>query len=1019
MHPSELLRLFDAWESRTRGLEPQPHRVPIEPAFAPLFASARVPRAVVDDGRRPGLLDRVRGARRVAQAPETSASDQVPLTEESEGLAEFDLSVPAELVVKPDAARNWLASLHGLRGRASFEIAGAAGEVRVSLSCTAADRPLVAAATKAQFPEIGFRLHKSGGLLGSSADTVAMGFGLRERVFRELNTVGRLDPDPITGAVGVLDQLDQGESALIQVLFRPAKTTWRAEFESFATSIEDVDHALPMIRAKFAEPLFAVVLRIAAFAPTEPMAAALAHRLGAAITSSTRAPSNELVHFHLDEHEFQDFVDRTTHRSGMLLSLPELLTLVHPPSASVRSPSLRRRTCSTRAAPDRFTQGAHIVLGTNEHEGESRRVGLSVEDRLRHTYVVGASGTGKSTLLLSMALQDAEAGNGFAVLDPHGDLIDDIVARLPEYRVRDVLLFDPADEEFPVGFNILKAHSELERTLLASDLVSVFKRLSTSFGDQMTTVLGNAVLAFLEHEDGGTLFDLRRFLIDRAFRARILGGVRDEQVVAYWQEEFSLLKGLPHAPILTRLSTFLRPRLIRNMVAQKDDRLNLRELMDGRGILLAKLPQGAIGEENAHLLGSLLVGRIAQTAMSRQDEAASKRVPFYLYIDEFHHFITPSVTSILSGARKYGLGLTLSHQELRQMKSRSEDVAASVLGNANTRVVFRVGDQDARSLADGFSHFVAKDLQNLGIGESLARIERPDFDFNLRTDPAPVASATNGRQRRLVVRESSRTRYARPRAEIEELLRLYRADTTTGEPAAPARATRRRGSRSADVPAPLVAGQSTGPLPGRGGPQHKYLQTVLRKLAEDRGFTVTIEKRVLDGHGHIDVFLERGELTIGCEVSVSTDAEHESQNVAKCLAAGVGVVALVSDDERVLADVRSRFNKTDGRRLRFVAPERLVAFLDEFAPTADAPTPHLRGPRARVGTAGRTEMRMLITEDAAKYLGVATQTLAKLRWSGDSPPYFKVGRRVLYDLADLDAWLQGKRLRSTSDGGGA
>lgn len=320
-------------------------------------------------------------------------------------------------------------------------------------------------------------------------------------------------------------------------------------------------------------------------------------------------------------------------------------------------------------------------------------------------------------------MQDIAAGNGFAVLDPHGDLIDDILARMPKERVGDVIVFDPADEAYPVGFNILSAHSELERTLLASDLVAVFKRLSTSFGDQMVAVPGNAILAFLESTEGGTLLDLRRFLIDKSFRAHFLETVQDEQVVSYWQEEFTLLKGLPRAPVLTRLNIFLRSKLIRHMVAQKEDRLDMRAIMDGKRILLAKLSQGEIGAEISHLLGSLIVAKIAQAAMSRQDEAAKNRVPFFLYIDEFHHFITPSLAAILSGARKYGLGLTLAHQEMRQLKSRSEEVASAGLGNAHTRVVFRVGDQDAKTLADGFSFFEAKDLQNLGIGEAIARIE--------------------------------------------------------------------------------------------------------------------------------------------------------------------------------------------------------------------------------------------------------------------------------------------------------
>src|SRR5205823_4196864 len=186
--------------------------------------------------------------------------------------------------------------------------------------------------------------------------------------------------------------------------------------------------------------------------------------------------------------------------------------------------------------------------GTNTHAGSTSQVSLSEDQRSRHMYVVGASGTGKSTLLLSLIEQGMRGGEGLAVLDPHGDLVDEVMQRLPRERLDDVVLLDPADSDFPIGFNILTAHSELERTLLASDLVSVFRRLSTSWGDQMTSVLGNAILALLESSEGGTLLDLRRFLIDPKYRARFLTTVGDPEVVYYWKREFPLLKGIPHAP---------------------------------------------------------------------------------------------------------------------------------------------------------------------------------------------------------------------------------------------------------------------------------------------------------------------------------------------------------------------------------------------------------------------------------------------------------------------------------------
>lgn len=1026
MHPHDLQRLFDDWELRTRGLRPSPRRVAVEPHFVPLFASKRAPKPVLDDARRPGLFERVRTEKHEPPADDAKEESDSAEHDFPRDLVEFELLLPRDFVIKAGAARNWLASLHSLAEPLSMELIGSPERVTFVISCGAADRISVVGAMRAHFPEA--KLREETDILRTAwtrdeGQGIIVGMGLQKRVFRQLRLDDRLDSDPLIGIVGVLDQLSAGELGVVQVILAPASPKWKKEFENFASSIDDVDKVMSLICAKFSDLTYAAVLRIAAVATDQDRAVDLAQRLAYAVAGATRSESNELVLADAGDYgfdaEMEDLLDRATHRSGMLLSLSEVLTLVHPPSASVRSERLLRQRSRSKAAPASAV-GKALCLGTNEHDGETRQVSVSVEERLRHTYVIGASGTGKSTLLVSMITQDIAAGNGFAVLDPHGDLIDDVLARIPADRAGDVILFDPADEAFPVGFNILSAHSELERTLLSSDLAAVFKRLSTTFGDQMATVLGNAILAFLESSEGGTLIDLRRFLIDKTFRARFLETVQDGQVVSYWQEEFTLLKGLPHAPLLTRLNTFLRPKLIRHMVAQKEDRLDMRSIMDGRKILLAKLSQGGIGEENSHLLGSLVVAKIAQAAMSRQDEAAAGRVPFFLYIDEFHHFITPSIAAILSGARKYGLGLTLAHQEMRQLKSRSEEVAGAVLGNAYTRLVFRVGDQDARTLADGFSFFEARDLQNLGLGEAIARIERPDFDFNFRTTPLPPVPEQMARERSAAVIDASRARYATPKAEVEAILRAG-ISAEQGEDEPPAPAPRRR--RAAKAEAPAQSESTPAPaverLPGRGGPQHKYLQQLVRKLAEDRGYTVTIERPVLDGHGHIDVHLQRGDVSIGCEISVSTGAEHETQNLAKCLSAGFGYAVLISPKEETLVEARSLFGHYD-KRVRFVSPDGFIAFLEEFEESAGREEakkpkrPHARPAGPDDAPRGK---RMLIAEEAAEYLGLATQTLAKLRLSGDSPPYFKVGRRVLYERDELDAWLALRRRRSTSDTG--
>jgi hypothetical protein len=1025
---------FYRWEVEGRGWRLHEHRVPIEPWFRPFVG--HVDEAPLDDGHKPTFLSKVvarlegNSVRRPPALP--ASNEELPelhIFEWQEQVQELDILVPAEEKIDADAVQEWLRAVLTSRGPVSFELIGRAGKVRMRVAAGVRDADRIRDLTRSFFPEVSLRTAIANlrtEWAAADGDVIgAIEFGLAREFMLPLSGSSGSSLIPLLAALGRLENEDIG---VFQIVVAPTSAPWRSHALRAVTTptgapfFADAPEVTKGAYEKFSQPLYAVLVRLAACTQRRASIEDLFLSVGGLLGGRGESSSNELTPLVPSDMAtlIDDIIDRATHRSGMILSLSDLAALVDLPGSRVRSDRLVRPSGRSKAAPTRPAAG--VLVGVNEHEGVAREVRLSTEERLRHCYMIGASGTGKSTLLLSMAVQDAAAGRGFAVLDPHGDLIEDILARIPEERTNDVLLFDPADEEYPVGFNILSAHSELERTLLASDLVAVFRRLSTSFGDQMVTVLANAILAFLESEEGGTLLDLRRFLIEKPFRTKFLKTVRDREVVSYWQNEFPLLRGNPQAPLLTRLNTFLRPRLIRHMVAQRNDRFDMRAIMDGRKILLAKLAQGAIGEENSHLLGSLLVAKLAQAATSRQNQPESTRVPFFLYIDEFHHFVTPSVATILSGARKYGLGLTLAHQDMRQVRSRSEDVASAVLANALTRFVFRVSDQDARTLADGFSFFEARDLQSLGVGEAIGRIERSESDFNVRTATLPRVEDAFAALRRDAVVRGSRVRYATSRTHVEEQLVLADAVTI----ATPAETDKRNLARKPADEAPTrIVGAVT--LPGRGGAKHKYLQSLVKSIGEDHGFSATIEKVVLDGHGHVDVVLERDGRAIACEISVSTRAEHEIQNLTKCLAAGFERAILISSEVKTLAAARVEFgNSCD--RVAFLLPSELGNYL------AASPLEAIRAPgtvaplQVRSGSdqkrqetkpvlspEGATRKEILVARDAATYLGVATQTLAKLRWAGTSPPFYKVGRQVVYDRKELDLWLAVRRRRSTSD----
>jgi hypothetical protein len=789
---------------RGRGWQVWPNRVELEPPFRPVWPQA-ARSAVVDDARKTTFmrtwLDGLFG-RPAKEAPEPIEEvEPEPKPAVLQPIRELQLTLGPDVKVSADIAEHFLLSLTSSTHPVSFEILGTAERITVQLACAVADVPHVREQARAYFPDA--LVSETYGVLvdtwnSSSGATAIVDFGLSQEFMRPLKVFSRFDADPLIGVLGALSDLEVDEIAVLQVLWQAARAPWSQEIQRSVLGIDgepffiDAPELTSMAADKVQRPLFAVCVRVAAKAADVSRSWDLARRLGATLSQLANPASNELIalsneDYPVDEH-VADCLHRRSHRSGMLLNTEELVSLVHPPSSAVRSPRLQRVTKRTKAAPQ-SALGNELVLGTNTHNGRSIEVSLNAGQRLKHVHLVGASGSGKSTLLLQMVLQDIQRGAGVAVLDPHGDVIDEILGRVPEHRVDDVVLFDASDEEFPIGFNILSARSELEKTLLASDLVAAFRRLSTSWGDQMTSVLGNAILAFLESTQGGTLADLRRFLVEPDFRTSFLKTVTDQEIVYYWTREFPVLTGRPQAPLLTRLDTFLRPRLVRHMVNQREDRLDFRQMMDGDKILLAKLAQGAIGEENAYLLGTLLVTKFHQMALGRQNVPEAERRPFTLIIDEAHNFITPSLASILSGARKFGLGLVLSHQELRQLLSNNADVAAAVLANPYTRICFRLGDDDAKRLAPGFSSFEPQDFQNLGVGEAIVRMGQAEHDFTLITSPLPPVDADVARVRREQIVANSRECYARPRAEIEAALHHARVEEP---PAARAKDSPRR-----------------------------------------------------------------------------------------------------------------------------------------------------------------------------------------------------------------------------------
>lgn len=365
-----------------------------------------------------------------------------------------------------------------------------------------------------------------------------------------------------------------------------------------------------------------------------------------------------------------------------------------------------------------------LHIGTRLIWGGDYDFGISASNRRRHIYVIGQTGTGKSTLLKNLIAQDIEAGEGLTVIDPHGDLIDDVLDLVPGHRIDDVVLVDPTDRRHVVGINPFYRVPKEEQALVASNLVAAFRHVwSDSWGPRLEYILNNTVAALLEAPDScrASFLAIPRLLVDKTYRERVLASVEDPRVLSFFRDEFDHWPARQIAealsPVQNKIGQVLSNPLVRNVLSQWRPSFDLGTVLKKRQVLLVRLPKGQLGADPSNLLGSLLVAGILQAAMRREHQ--NDRLPFHLYIDEFQNFTTDAFTSILSEARKYALTLTIGHQYFDQLRP---SVRSAVLGNVGSLISFRVGADDADVLARELGDVSPEALRDLVRGEVFARL---------------------------------------------------------------------------------------------------------------------------------------------------------------------------------------------------------------------------------------------------------------------------------------------------------
>jgi len=354
-------------------------------------------------------------------------------------------------------------------------------------------------------------------------------------------------------------------------------------------------------------------------------------------------------------------------------------------------------------------------IGKVNFRNDNRVFGIKDKDRLGHVYSIGKTGTGKSTLLLNMAVSDIERGNGLCVIDPHGDVAETLLDYIPLHRIKDVIYFNPVDTDHPIAFNPIKNINPDLHHLVCSGLLSTFKKIwADSWGPRLEYILRFSLMTLLEYRHG-TLLDITKILTDKEFRYQVLSKIRNEHTLAYWYNEFD--KYSPNfrneaiSPILNKVGVFSSSKILRNTLGQKTSSFHMDAVMNEGKIVIANLSKGALGEDISSLLGCILVSTIQQSALQRAKQPENTRRPFYLYIDEVQNYTTKDLNSILSESRKYGLGLFMANQFIDQLQ---DEIRLAIFGNVGTLISFRIGATDAQYIAKEFEPVINEiDLVNL------------------------------------------------------------------------------------------------------------------------------------------------------------------------------------------------------------------------------------------------------------------------------------------------------------------
>ncbi|MEN8252412.1 MAG: DUF87 domain-containing protein [Patescibacteria group bacterium] len=655
--------------------------------------------------------------------------------------------------------------------------------------------------------------------------------GLKNKSALPIKTYEMMESDSLNEITNAFSKLaSTGEGASIQIILNDAGTGWRSKGKKIAHEMQqgkqlkeaqslgimkeinkvltpsksgesvaqdkvvqltpEEQELVKTIEAKTAKTGFKANIRLIASAETQERAEEILSHMTNAFSQFENPGVNYFTVKNIgtrSKKQAFNYIFRSFNNDhAMLLGVEEIASIFHFPISTTETPKIKWLKAGSAPPPvDMPTEG--ILIGTNDYRGVDTKVYLSENDRRRHFYVIGQTGTGKSTIMEEMAKQDIQNGHGLCYIDPHGEAIEHILPMIPKERAEDVVYFDPSDIERPFGLNMLEYNPEKpeEKTFVVNEIINIFDALydlKATGGPMFEQYMRNAMLLIMDDiESGSTLMEIPKVLADENFRKMKLAKCKNETVKNFWMEEAEKAGGeaalanmVPY--ITSKLTPFLSNDMMRPIISQQKSTINFREIMDSQKILLINLSKGKIGETNSHLLGMIIVGKLLMAALGRVDMPEEERKDFYMYIDEFQNVTTDSIAQILSEARKYRLALILAHQFIGQL---SEDISKAVFGNVGSIAAYRVGPEDAEFLQKQFEPvFTSQDLINVDNYKYFGRL----LLNGVSTTPFNInAPYTKGGTPELVepIKELSRLKYGRDRDMVEQEVAVRSVVKTT------------------------------------------------------------------------------------------------------------------------------------------------------------------------------------------------------------------------------------------------